>query len=254
VVYVWREPNPPWTWHGPFPVIAVEPDDRRLACTGVTGNPVLVRAHGGAQRANWELIVPSRQGGVDYFWRDNDPDFPLLGDWRTAPRILTKVGTVDAVAMFESQLSPNAFALEVVVRVGDRLYYAWRDSSLAWHGPFPFVADGLTVTGVCGAPSMIQSSGGARKRNFELVTPLLDGGIAHLWRDNDSDDTANWRWHRLPQVLDGERRYEATSLVQGPFGASPSNLELMARCVDGRVMHLWRETATATWHGPHHVL
>jgi hypothetical protein len=38
-------------------------------------------------KQNWELVAPAASGGgVLHFWRDNDPDFPLHGDWRLAPR------------------------------------------------------------------------------------------------------------------------------------------------------------------------
>jgi hypothetical protein len=255
VVYLWREAAPPWTWHGPYPVTAVEPDDRRVPFSGAAGNVVLIRSHSGADEQNWELVAPDAQGGgVVHFWRDNVPDFPKHDDWRLAPPFLQAAGPVDAVTMIESQLSDGVFALEVVARVGTTLCFGWRNSALQWSGPFPLEVDGHAVAEAAGVPSLIQSRYGTKQRNFELVTPHAGGGLLHLWRNNDSDNPADWRWGRAAPVIDPSRRYNSASLLQGTFGAEPGNLELVARADDGQVMHFWREAATLQWQGPHAVL
>lgn len=255
VVYLWRETAPPWKWHGPYPVIAVEPDDRRFAFAGAAGNVALIRSHHGGKQRNWELVAPAAQGGgVLHFWRDNTATFPLHDDWRLAPRFLQALRTVDAVTMIESQLAEGVFALEVVARAGAQLWFAARNADLQWAGPFPLEVDGHPVFEASGMPSLIQSRYGAKRRNFELVTPRASGGLLHLWRNNDSDNAGERRWGRAAPVLDPTRRYRSVSLLQGAFGHDPGNLELVARADDGRVMHFWREAATLQWQGPHHVL
>ena len=42
----------------------------------------------------------------------------------------------------------------------------------------------LPLGGVSGVPTLIQSRCG-NKGNFELLTPMASGGLAHYWRNND---------------------------------------------------------------------
>lgn len=255
VVYLWRDAAPPWEWHGPYPVIAVEPDDRRLPFSDAAGNVALIRSHLGKPQQNWELIAPAAHGGgVLHFWRDNTALFPLHDDWRVAPRFLQSLGTVDAITMIESQLAKDVFALEVVARVGQRLWFAWRNAALQWAGPMAIDVDGHPILEASGMPSLIQSRYGAKKRNFELVTPRAAGGLLHLWRNNDSDNPADWRWGRAAPVLDPGGHYTSVSVLHGAFGADPGNLELVARTDDGRVMHFWRDNATLQWQPPFRVM
>ena len=244
-MYLWREAAPPWKWHGPYPIIAVEPDDRRFAFSGAAGNLALISSHQGADQQNWELVSPAAHGGgVLHFWRDNVQYFP---DWRLAPRFLETLGTVNAVTMIESELLKGEFALEVVARIGPRLWFVSRDSSLRWASPFPLTVDGRAVIGASGTPSLIQSRYGVQKRNFELITPRAEGGLMHLWRDNDSDDPAGWRWRHAGAPLDPGRSYQSASLLQGTFGADPGNLELVARTDDGQIVHFWRDAVDLQW-------
>jgi hypothetical protein len=250
VVYLWREASPPWTWHGPYPVIAVERDDRRVAFTGAAGNVVLVRWNHDADHQNWELVAPAADGGgVLHFWRENssDAEYPVRDEWRLAPRFLQRVGTVDAVTIIESQLAEGQYALEVVARVGSQLWFAWRNHALHWAEPRLLEVDGHPLFEASGAPSLIQSRYGARGRNFELVTPRTGGGLLHLWRNNDSDDAADWRWRRAAPVFGLPRRYRSVSLIQGSLGVEPGNLELAARADDGQVVHFWRSAITLQW-------
>jgi hypothetical protein len=146
------------------------------------------------------------------------------------------------------------FALEVVARVGAQLWFAWRNAAFQWARPFPLEVDGHAVSEVSGMPSLIQSRYGAKGRNFELVTPCAGGGLMHLSRNNDSDDAADWSWGRAAPLLDSTQHYRSASLLQGTFGADPGNLELVARRVDGRVMHFWRDATTLQWQEPFQVL
>ena len=226
VVYLWRESAPEFKWHGPFPVIAIEPepDDSRFTFADAAGNVALVPSH----NKNWELVAPAAHGGgVLHFWRNNgpEPDFPEHDDWRFAGRFLQSLGTVDAVSMIESQLDKDVFALEVVVRVGAQLWVAWRNTALQWARPLPMEVDGRAFFEASGTPSLIQSRYGAKGRNFELVTPRAGGGLLHLSRNMDSDDASDWLWRRAAPVIDAGRHYRSVSLLQGVFGAVPGNLD-----------------------------
>jgi Domain of unknown function (DUF4185) len=250
VVYLWREASAPWTWHGPYPVIAVELDDRRFPFAGAAGNVALVRSNHDADHQNWELVAPAAQGGgVLHFWRQNSPDreYPVHDEWRLAPRFLQGLGTVDALTMIESQLARGQYALEVVARVGSQLWFAWRNEALQWAEPRLLEVEGHPLFDASGTPSLIQSRYGALARNFELVTPRAGGGLLHLWRDNDSDAAADWRWRAAAPVFGLPRHYTSVSLIQGSLGVAPGNLELAARADDGQVVHFWRSAITLEW-------
>src|SRR5215471_9902229 len=192
----WRDSGPAFAWHGPS-----------VITNGTTGNPVLIQSRYGF-KGNFELVSPSASGGVIHLWRNNDdPTQP----WAIGALIGQSFGTVGAVTVIESNYgSPGN--LEVVARAGTGLWSFYRDTS--WHGPF-------SVPGTAaGTPSMIQGRDGVRG-NFELVTPLVGGGMAHLWRNND-DATQPWSVGAyLGQSLGP---VDATSLIESNFG-SPGNLE-----------------------------
>ncbi|WP_322762258.1 hypothetical protein [Frankia sp. Cr2] len=89
---------------------------------GVAGNPVLVQSQFG-RLGNFEVVAPSAAGGLVHFWRNNDAaGFP----WSTPRTFGTELGHVDAVTMIQSSFGLH---LEVVARVGDRLYAMTRMSS-----------------------------------------------------------------------------------------------------------------------------
>ncbi len=95
---------------------------------GVSGNPVLIQSRFG-QKGNFELVVPSTGSGLLHMWRNNDyAGLP----WSEPTPFGEGLGQVDAVTMIQSNYgSPGN--LEVIARVGDKLYSLWRDSH--WHGP-----------------------------------------------------------------------------------------------------------------------
>ena len=249
VAYLWRDRVEPWPLRGPFPVITVEPDDSRLPLTGVRGNPALIQSTFGASKRNFELVVPDAHAGVRHVWMDHDLEFPLSSDWRAAPTFATGLGRVDGVAMIQSLfLDGGRGHLEAVLRRGDALHFCWRGES-GWSQPGPIVADGRPVTGVAGIPALVQGGHGAKKRNFELLTPLASGGLGAYWLDNDAEDPRDRRWHGLA-VVDPATRYEAVAMLQGPFGPAPGNLEVAALTAHGRVVHLWRDAASKAWSAP----
>jgi len=202
---------------------------------------VLIQGKFGRQ-GNFELIVPLAAGGIAHYFRDNDdPALP----WRAAPVFGQNAGVVDALTTIESNFGDPG-NLEVIARVGNRLVSFWRDSAqpLAWHGPFPLVADGTAVTGVAGNPVLLQSKFGT-KGNFELIVPLAAGGFAEFWRDNDN---ASLPWHG-PAVIEAGSHFDALSFIQSNFG-TPGNLEVVSRVGD-QLAHSWRNSAAPfVWSGP----
>jgi hypothetical protein len=221
LAHFWRISGPPWTWHGPF-----------FFGSGVSGNPSFVQGRFG-NKGNFEVVVPRAAGGLAHYWRNNDaPGFPWSGETAFA----TGLGRVNSVALIQGNFDKN---LEVVARVGTRLGHFWRRSGppWTWSGPNWF------FDGAAGAPGFIQGKHGSRG-NFELVTPLAAGRMAHLWRNND---VSGFPWSGPTNF--GSGRPPAISLIQGNFG-SPGNLELAA-WREGRAAIYWRLGRPPwTWSGP----
>ncbi|MGL4176981.1 MAG: hypothetical protein ACRCSN_12980, partial [Dermatophilaceae bacterium] len=95
--------------------------------------------------------------------------------------------------------------------------------------------------------SLIQSRHGAQG-NFEVVVPHADGGLAHLWRDNDAGMT----WS-APFRFGGDGRYTVATAFQGNYG-SLGNLECAAIDTDGNADFFWRmDRPPWTWSGPARV-
>lgn len=253
VVYMWRDRAAPWPWKGPFPVIAVEQDDRRFPLRGVRGNPVLIRSTFGDRRKNFELVVPDDRAGVRHMWMDHDLVFPLTPDWRLAPTFAAEAGSVDAVTMIQSSfLDGDRGHLEVVMRKDHTLLFCWRGSA-GWSESLPIVADGAPIVDASGYPCLLQSRFGAKRRNFELLTPLTGGGIGAFWLDNDPEHPDARRWHG-PVIVDRNTDYLGVVVVQGPFGQDGRNLEVAATTSDGRVVHIRRDAVTLQWGSPIELL
>jgi hypothetical protein len=94
----------------------------------------------------------------------------------------------------------------------------------------------LPLGGVSGVPTLIQSRFG-NKGNFELVTPMASGGLAHYWRNNDDPAIP---WHG-PTIFGQELgSVGSISLIEKKFG-NPGNLELVAS-VGTNIEFLWRDS------------
>jgi hypothetical protein len=214
---------------------------------GVIGNPALIQGTFGVS-GNFELVVPMAGGGISHYRRENDdPALP----WIHTGVFAEKLGQVDAVALIQSNIGqPEPGHLEVIARVGGELYQFWRDS-----GPDFKWNDGNPVKffdGASGIPGFIQSNFGG-VGNFEIVTPLTKGGMAHLYRDNDQSVTLPW----TESVRFGSGNVTAVSLLQSNFTTStnsnisgPGNFEVAAH-VDGHTALYWRQDlAPLGWVGP----
>ncbi len=224
--FYWRDSGPAFGWNGPGQV-----------ASGAAGNPALIQSRFGA-RGNFEMVVPMQDGGLAHYWRDNDdPALPWYGPYPFG----AAVGDVDEVALAESNFG-NPGNLELVVRAGDRLLFFWRDSgpSFTWNGPYPITG------GVQGRPALIQGRFGS-VGNFELVTPLVGGGLAHMWRNND-DPALPWSG-QIPFGA-GTGSYSAVTMTQSNFG-DPGNLEVVAQTAN-LLAFFWRDSGPSfTWYGPY---
>jgi len=167
------------------------------------GSPSFVQGKSGGV-GNFEVVSPLAGGGIGHWWRDNDhASLPWHGPTGFGG------GAVDAVS-----LAQTSGGLELVARIGTTLVHFFRDGGGTWHGPSgPFASD------VIGQPTFIQAANG----NFEVVSPLLTGGIGHWWRDNSDPALA---WHGPGQFGAGSALTTAlaTALIELPNG----NLEVVA--------------------------
>jgi hypothetical protein len=189
---------------------------------------------GFGNKGNFEFLAPRADGGLAFWWRDNDvAGLPWKGPQVVAPA----AGRVESVpSLLQSNFGGN---LEVAVRIGDRLALFWRAGG-TWFGPAAFGAAGAR-----GNPAMIQSLFGGRG-NFELVVPVVGGGFAHYWRDNDAPGLP-WSGPAVIGRADGQ--VDAVALLQSNFG-DPGNVEVVAR-YGTRLALWWREAGpTWRWSGP----
>jgi len=234
LVHYWCDDHPPHAWHGPFYFTDAQ----------VSGNPALIQSRFGV-RGHFELVSSaggSAIRGLLHFRRNNDQ---AVLPWQEPTVLATALTNVEAVALIESNFGDPG-NLEAVVRVGEELFHLWFDGS-RWSEPAYF------FRGAAGAPGFIQSNYGKRG-NFDVVTPLKAGGMAHLWRNND-DQALPWAG---PTTFGADltERVDAVALIQNTMAAvGPGNLELAAR-IGNRTCHFWRkpqppfEPPPREWHGP----
>ena len=222
LVFYWRLDRPPWTWSGPFTI-----------GSRAQGNPALIQSRHGT-KGNFELVAPHVEGGLLHMWRNNDvPSLPWSSPFRFGS------GNVSGVSFIQGNFgSPGN--LELLAVEGGRLVFYWRmdRSPWTWSGPF------VIAQAVRGVPSLIQGRHGT-KGNFEAVVPHRDGGLVHMWRNNDNP---SFPWS--PPFRFGSGLYDEVTVVQGNFG-TPGNLEVVARRSDGALDFYWRmDRSPWTWSGP----
>ena len=190
----------------------------------ISGAPAFIQSTYG-KAGDFEVVAPLAGGGLAHWWRANDrPGMPWAGP------LTFGSGAVDAVALLQSSFGN----LEVVARVGSQLVHYFRDAA-GWHGPFPLTF--RLANAAAGTPSWIQGGSGTAG-NFELVSPLAGGGLAHWWRANDQP---GFPWSE--PVTFGGGKPEAVGLVQSSFG----NLEVVAR-TGSLLQHCFRDAQG--WHAP----
>jgi hypothetical protein len=109
----------------------------------------------------------------------------------------------------------------------------------------PVFAD---LPGVRANPALIQSRFGSQG-NFEAVTAAADGGLFHVWRNNDN---SYMPWAGPYPIGRELGRVDGVTLIQSNYG-SPGNLELIVNA-GGRLQFFWRDSGPAfTWNGPYGI-
>ncbi|MGH9420423.1 MAG: hypothetical protein ACRD3J_10640, partial [Thermoanaerobaculia bacterium] len=190
----------------------------------VPSQAVLIQSTSGAE-GNFEVVVPWPAGGMAHYWRNNDdPAFP----WSPPFLFGATAGAVDAVSLIES----TDGNLQLIARIGDRLAHFQRSGDL-WSSPTYF------ASGVAGTPSLIQGHSGS-PGNFELVTPMAAGGLAHFWRNSQT-----LQWSMSTAFAESVGVISDACLIQSTFG----NLEVVARIGD-QLAHFWRDASSQAWSEP----
>jgi hypothetical protein len=229
LMHFWRDSGPSYDWHGPFRVSEESQET-------FSGSPAMIWSNFG-KRGNFDVIVPRAKGGFYHYWREND--HPSL-NWNGPFDFAVNTGRYEAATLIQSNFGDPG-SLEMIARCKDKLVFFWRDSAQGskWNGPQ------IIATGVAGAPGMIQSTFG-KKGNFELVVPMVSGGLAHYWRNND-DEHLPWSGPQMFGLSVG--MVESVSLIQSNFG-EPGHLELAA-LADGQLALFWRDSGPDfRWNGP----
>ena len=216
----------------------------------VLGNVALIQGRF-LSRGNFEMVAPLATGGLAHYSRVNDDaELPWFG-----PNVFaTDVGQIDAVSMIQSNFTAGGRVgnLEVVARSQGQLLFFWRDDvpPYVWHGPtlVPLSASGGMHI-VTGNPSLIQGRFGGRG-NFELVTPLADGGLAHYSRVNDA---AGVPWSGPTVFAQNMGVLDAVTMVQSDFSSSghgAGDLHVVARSGSQLVFYHRDDAPPYIWHGP----
>lgn len=161
VYYFWGTGLTAPDWHGPFTIAG-----------HAGGPPSLIQSRFGVQ-GNFEMLVPSDDDGIDFYWRDNDTaGLP----WRGPFRIHEALGRVGAVSLIQGTLGASQSNFELMIQTADRLDFSFRDEA-GWQGPFAFVAP-IQLPGFPGKPSSL------RKAYTQWLGPLVTfpgrGGNADL--------------------------------------------------------------------------
>jgi hypothetical protein len=233
-----------FNWNGPTAIFS-----------GVSGIPSFVQAVPGTYGAkgNYALVTPLATGGMAHFFRNNDdPNLPwtLTGVFGTQfPRVVKSVSLIQS--NFSTQFVQTGVQgpgnLAVAAQVGNDLVYFYRDdvAPFAWHGPT--IIFELSVPSA-GNASLVQATPGTygTMGNYELVFPLLIGGMGHLFRDNDDP---NLPWSSLIVFAKDQGPFVGpVSLIQSNFSTQfvntgvqgPGNLAVVAR-IDDRLLYFYRD-------------
>lgn len=228
----WRASNAPLLWNGPLYISSPEPHQ---------GNPALVQGSFGV-KGNFEVVVPHGESGLVHYARFNDQtNVP----WSAPTRFAESLGAVDAVALLQSDYVDAGESdghLEIIARVGTKLYSVWRQSQepYAWNVISQAITDELdTPIAVDGVPGFIQTT----DRDYHVVVPLQNGGMAHLRRQNSLDTS----WVLESEFGSSLGAVPAVSLLQNRTNSE--YLDLLARVTDvpSQFEHFYATLADMEW-------
>ena len=181
-----------------------------------------------------------------------EPDHP--GDF-----VLSAISDRGDLRLYHRKLSPGGSLNDPV-----KIWWSYGD----WKGPFIFGQDPKLPdleAEFRGRPGIIQSNFGHSESdlpftstswgNYEMVAPLKQGGIMHLWKENgggDPDDSnITQHWH-AQKVFGEPIIYDQLTIIQSNFGETEyGHLELIAyQNQQSGFHHFWRDDDLQTWHGP----
>ena len=172
--------------------------------------------------------------GLGHYYNDNQARSPSDVVWQEAERSIHE-RAFPGPFFGASMIFSNYTNLEIVASQADgRLAHFALVGVWGWRGP-------VFIPGVmaAGPPALIQGRFG-RRGNFEVIVPRAEGGLAHLWRNNDSGDT--WAAATAP-ITTG--RWSGVGLIHSSFG----NLELVG-VMDGALVFMWQNGPAGPWSGP----
>lgn len=227
----WRASNAPLLWNGPLYIPSSEAH---------VGNPALVQGDFDA-KGNFELVAPHAQTGLVHYTRFNDL---AAVPWSAPTRFAQSLGKVDAIALLQSDYidaDESNGHLEVIARVGPKLFSLWRISKppYSWNLIPQAITDGLGIEiEADGIPSFIQTS----DRDYHVIVPLKAGGLAHLRRQNTGDTS----WIFESQFAENIGALKAVSVLQNRSG---NNLDLLARLSlsPHQFTHFYADLSDLTW-------
>ena len=194
---------------------------------------------------NFELAVPHTGGGFSAYYRNNfiqDTAHVNSFSW-FGPKTVAS-GDINGIAMLENAVInpsgpippvPGNGNLEVITIQDGSLYHYWRDRETKDWSSGQWIAWGFT-----GQPGFTQSK--KWHENFEVVAPLINGGLAHYWRDNS---IPSMPWYG-PTVFAQGINFQSVSLIESNF--DDGNLEVIARSGE-TLYHIWRE-GDSNWSSP----
>ncbi|MGW0615695.1 hypothetical protein [Streptomyces sp. NPDC002788] len=81
------------------------------------------------------------------------------------------------------------------------------------------------------------------------MTPIVSGGLAHFWHNNDDPAMP---WSKPNRFEESLNHVDAVTMIQSNYG-NPGNLEVIARVGD-QLDFFWRDSGPAfAWNGPHPI-
>jgi hypothetical protein len=199
---------------------------------------------------NFEAVVLEGSNLVHYFKDNSNPQNPWVPTTVISPNA-TSPGCIIQSTLGSSKEHGN---FELVVLEGRNLVHYWRDNS---RPDYPWTRATVISNDAVSQASLIQSNLGVQgaQTNLELVVP--EGNelseqqeLAAYFRD---DSTQPYLWHRTGTV--SNQSQSAACLIQGRYGVSPGNFELVV--VEGAegahsLDHYWRnnEANGFPWSSP----
>jgi hypothetical protein len=199
----------------------------------VWGVPGFIQGNYGSP-GNFEVVVRTRDGMLNHWWRDNGPPWT----WHDGGRFGYGIA-LSGPTLVQSRYGRNGNLELVAVCHTGELWHFWRDDDhgMVW---YPGTCFG---NGYASVPVMIEGQYGAADENtvgnFELCV-AKGGRVDHWWRDNHGGMI--WRY----STSFGHDVATVVALVEGSFGF---NLEVIVLRNDRLLQHYWRDGAG--WHeGP----